>query len=153
MDADYLQPGMTCAAPQLPVIMVDNDSGTGVNLRKLPQSDSEIIQTAQNGETVTVLSVRADGWYQVIYAQEIGFDFAGTTLRGYTEYTEGIAIPDYDLLKKMAEELKIPVIAEGGIWSPEQLRAAIDCGVHAAVVGTAITRPMDITKRYVKALD
>ena len=90
---------------------------------------------------------------EALHAQEIGFDFAGTTLRGYTEYTEGIAIPDYELLKKMAEELKIPVIAEGGIWSPEQLRAAIDCGVHAAVVGTAITRPMDITKRYVKALD
>lgn len=89
---------------------------------------------------------------EALHAQEIGFDFAGTTLRGYTEYTEGIAIPDYDLLKKMAETLEIPVIAEGGIWSPEQLKAALDCGVHAAVVGTAITRPMDITKRYVKAI-
>ena len=89
---------------------------------------------------------------EALHAQEIGFDLAGTTLRGYTDYTGGIAIPDFDLLKKMADTLKIPVIAEGGIWSPEQLKKALDCGVHAAAVGTAITRPMDITKRYVKAI-
>ena len=50
-------------------------------------------------------------------------------------------------------DLGATVIAEGGIWSPEQLTKAFDCGVHAAVVGTAITRPMDITKRFVKALE
>lgn len=89
---------------------------------------------------------------EALHAQEIGFDIAGTTLRGYTDYTEGVAIPDFNLLKKMADTLAVPVIAEGGIWSPEQLRHALDCGVHAAVVGTAITRPMDITKRYVRAI-
>lgn len=89
---------------------------------------------------------------EALQAQEIGFDIAGTTLRGYTDYTEGISIPDFSLLKKMADTLKIPVIAEGGIWSPEQLKQALLCGVHAAVVGTAITRPMDITKRYVAAI-
>lgn len=86
------------------------------------------------------------------HAQQIGFNLAGTTLRGYTKETKGIAIPDYDLLKKLTESLEIPVIAEGGIWSPEQLKQALDCNVHAAVVGTAITRPMDITKRYVAAI-
>ncbi len=89
---------------------------------------------------------------EALHAQEIGFDLVGTTLRGYTENTKGMQIPDFDLLKKMTSELKAHVIAEGGIWSPEQLRKAIDCGVLAAVVGTAITRPMDITKRYVAAL-
>ena len=78
---------------------------------------------------------------EALHAQEIGFDIA-----------EGISIPDFSLLKKMADTLKIPVIAEGGIWSPEQLKQALLCGVHAAVVGTAITRPMDITKRYVAAI-
>ncbi|MEG0693872.1 MAG: N-acetylmannosamine-6-phosphate 2-epimerase [Oscillospiraceae bacterium] len=89
---------------------------------------------------------------EAIHAQEIGFDYVGTTLRGYTDYTKGIQIPDFDLLKKMATELNTPVIAEGGIWSPEQLKSALACGVHSAVVGTAITRPMDITKRYVDAI-
>ena len=36
--------------------------------------------------------------------------------------------------------------------SPEQLRLAMDQGVLACVVGSAITRPMVITQHYVKAL-
>ncbi len=87
-----------------------------------------------------------------IHAQKIGFDIVGTTLNGYTKETKGTTLPNFDLIKQLAETLKIPVIAEGGIWSPEQLRRAIECGVHAAVVGTAITRPMEITRRYVSAL-
>lgn len=89
---------------------------------------------------------------EAMHAAEIGFDLVGTTLCGYTAETKGTKIPNYDLLKRLAKDSKIPVIAEGGIWSPEQLREALDCGVHAAVVGTAITRPMDITKRYVQAI-
>ena len=90
---------------------------------------------------------------EALHAQEVGFDYIGTTLRGYTDYTKNIQLPDFELLKKMATTLKIPTIAEGGIWSPEQLRLALDCGVHSAVVGTAITRPMDITRRYVDAIN
>lgn len=87
-----------------------------------------------------------------VHAQELGFDLAGTTLRGYTEETKDAAIPDYALLQRMTDRLDIPVIAEGGIWSPEQLKQALDCKVHAAVVGTAITRPMDITRRFTEAI-
>lgn len=87
-----------------------------------------------------------------IHAQEIGFDIVGTTLNGYTEKTKDIEIPNYNLMKQMVELLHVPVIAEGGIWAPNQLKEAIDCGVFAAVVGTAITRPMDITRRFVDAI-
>lgn len=85
-------------------------------------------------------------------ARKLGCDLIGTTMAGYTPYTKGRALPDYELMRRYVEELDAPVIAEGGIWSPEQLRKAMDIGVHAAVVGTAITRPMDITKRFVSAL-
>lgn len=88
-------------------------------------------------------------WEDAAHAQELGFDLVGTTLRGYTEATKAVSIPDYALLQKLAENLSVPVIAEGGIWSPEQLRKAFDCKIFAAVVGTAITRPMEITKRFV----
>lgn len=73
-------------------------------------------------------------------------------MAGYTPYTKGTVIPDYTLMERYVKELDTPVIAEGGIWVPEQLKKAIDLGVHAAVVGTAITRPMDITKRFVNAI-
>lgn len=85
-------------------------------------------------------------------AQELGFDLAGTTLCGYTEETAGTEIPCYELLRKMSGNLSIPVIAEGGIWERAQLQEAFACGIHAAVVGTAITRPRDITRRFVEAI-
>jgi len=87
-----------------------------------------------------------------MHAAEIGFDLIGTTMNGYTEYTKGVELPNIELMKKLVEDTKKPVIAEGGIWTPEQLKAAMGTGVLAAVVGTAITRPMDITKRFVKAI-
>lgn len=86
-------------------------------------------------------------------ALELGFDLLGTTMSGYTPYTKGTSLPDFNLMSRYKNELGATVIAEGGIWSPDQLVEAFKNGAHAAVVGTAITRPMDITKRFVKALE
>lgn len=86
-------------------------------------------------------------------ALELGFDLLGTTMSGYTPNTKGTSLPDFNLMSRYKNELGATVIAEGGIWSPDQLVEAFKNGAHAAVVGTAITRPMDITKRFVKALE
>lgn len=85
-------------------------------------------------------------------AEELGFNLIGTTMAGYTPYTKGTPLPDFDLMQRYVSELHTPVIAEGGIWVPEQLKKAIDIGAHSAVVGTAITRPRDITKHFVEVL-
>lgn len=87
-----------------------------------------------------------------LHAQELGFHLVGTTMSGYTEYTKGTVLPNYDLMKRYVDTLNIPVVAEGGIWSPEQLHKAFAAGVWTAVVGTAITRPREITRRFVNAL-
>lgn len=87
-----------------------------------------------------------------VKAEELGFDIVGTTLCGYTSYTEGTELPNYDLIGTLVKKLSIPVIAEGGIWTPEQLKKAMDMGIFSAVVGTAITRPRDITKRFVSVI-
>lgn len=87
-----------------------------------------------------------------IHAAEIGFDLIGTTMNGYTDYTKGVELPNIDLMKRLSESCGKPVIAEGGIWTPDQLKAALDAGVWAAVIGGAITRPMEITKRFTAAI-
>ena len=87
------------------------------------------------------------------HAEEIGFDLIGTTLSGYTAYTKGRKLPDTELISKYATELHSPIIAEGGIWSPDDLIEAYNAGAYSAVVGTAITRPRDITRRFVNALE
>lgn len=86
-------------------------------------------------------------------AEELGFDLIGTTMAGYTPYTKGRSLPDIKLVKKYADELNTPIIAEGGIWTPDDLKNVYKSGAFSAVCGTAITRPMDITKRFVKALE
>ena len=73
MDTRFLNKGMEYEINDLPMLTVSNHGGTGVNLRKLPEKGSEVILTAPNGAQITVLSVRDDGWYQVMYENEIGF--------------------------------------------------------------------------------
>lgn len=85
-------------------------------------------------------------------AQKLGFDFVGTTLCSYTPDTRGTEIPCFPLLERLCRDLTVPLIAEGGIWEPEQLKHVFRCGASAAVVGTAITRPREITRRFVSAL-
>ncbi len=85
-------------------------------------------------------------------AYELGFDCLGTTLSGYTEYTKHQSLPDIQLMERLVQDFPIPVIAEGGIWTPEELKRVFEVGVHTAVVGTAITRPMEITKRFISAM-
>ncbi|MBP5256651.1 MAG: N-acetylmannosamine-6-phosphate 2-epimerase [Clostridia bacterium] len=87
-----------------------------------------------------------------IEAAKLGFDLVGTTLYGYTRDPVPCPAPNYELIGSLVRDAGVPVIAEGGIWSPAQLRQAMDCGVHACVVGSAITRPYEITKRFAAVL-
>lgn len=85
-----------------------------------------------------------------INATELGADIISTTLSGYTKdtrYKVNIG-PDFDLLAELIEELSTPVIMEGRIWEPLQVKQAFEIGAHAVVIGTAITRPHLITKRF-----
>ena len=85
-------------------------------------------------------------------AQETGFDIVSTTMSGYTDYSPRLEGPDFNLIRRCAEELSVPVIAEGKIHYPEDLKKAFECGAFSAVVGGAITRPQEITARFVKIL-
>ncbi len=80
-----------------------------------------------------------DSLEAAIAAVEAGADCVGTTLYGYTAETQHLSPPGFDLLTQMVKTLKIPVICEGGIASPEMARHAIELGATTVVVGTAIT--------------
>ncbi|MFV0381727.1 MAG: N-acetylmannosamine-6-phosphate 2-epimerase [Breznakia sp.] len=89
---------------------------------------------------------------ECLEAQRIGFDCVSTTLCGYTPYSENIAGPNFALVKRLLPVLKIPLIAEGKINTPEELKKIMQLGVHSAVVGGAITRPQQIAKTFVDVL-
>ncbi|WP_259340635.1 N-acetylmannosamine-6-phosphate 2-epimerase [Staphylococcus gallinarum] len=89
------------------------------------------------------------------YADALGFDYIGTTLRGYTEYTKGHVLyeDNFQFLKDVLSNVNAKVIAEGNVITPEMLQTVERLGVHCTVVGSAITRPKEITQRFVSALN
>ncbi len=86
-------------------------------------------------------------------AHAYGATYVATTLSGYTEATsarrsEG---PDLELLSALVAAVPIPVVAEGRFDTPELVAAAFERGAHAVVVGTSITNPREITRKFVRA--
>ena len=86
-----------------------------------------------------------------IEAAKSGADIISTTLAGYTvESSDSPEGPDFPLLERLVKETNVPVILEGRIWTPEDVDKAFSLGAHAVVIGSAITRPQLITKRFVQ---
>ena len=81
-----------------------------------------------------------------------GADFIGTTMRGYTPETQGCNDIDYNFIAQLVEKCPAKIIAEGHIHYPEQAKKALDAGAFALVVGGAITRPAEITARFISAI-
>jgi N-acylglucosamine-6-phosphate 2-epimerase len=76
-----------------------------------------------------------------LQAAELGCQWVGTTLYGYTEATASQSPPAWGLLPQLRQQLPLEtlLICEGGISSPQQARQALEGGADAVVVGTAIT--------------
>ncbi|RAA60804.1 N-acetylmannosamine-6-phosphate 2-epimerase, partial [Burkholderia multivorans] len=78
----------------------------------------------------------------------------GTTLRGYTDYTQGHILYEnnFAFLREVLDQVNAKVIAEGNVITPEMYKAVSDLGVHCTVVGGAITRPKQISERFINAV-
>lgn len=91
---------------------------------------------------------------EAVFADELGFDFIGTTMVGYTEQSSGDKIEenDFEIIREILSKVKHPVIAEGNINTPEKAKRVIELGCYSVVVGSIITRPQLITKSFADAL-
>lgn len=127
-------------------------------LRKRPNREKleDIVKRIRNYSDILIMADCAT-FADAENAARLGFDFIGTTLSGYTEETKSGAIPytpDFELIEKIVKAFgkDIPIIAEGRIWSPEDAKRVYDLGVFSMVIGSVITRPHHITKRFVDAV-
>jgi N-acylglucosamine-6-phosphate 2-epimerase len=83
-------------------------------------------------------------------AADAGAAAVATTLSGYTG-SDPVAGPDTPLVAELSQELDVPVLAEGRYSTPEEVWAAKGAGAFAVVVGTAITNPEELTRRFATA--
>ncbi len=91
---------------------------------------------------------------EALHADELGFDFIGTTMVGYTPWSKGLKIEenDFEILRTILSKVKNKVIAEGNINTPQKAKRVIELGAFSVVVGSIITRPQLITKAFADAL-
>ena len=86
---------------------------------------------------------------EAVAARALGFDIISTILSGYTQNSPAPTDePDFKLLERAAKILDCPIVLEGRIWTPDQVKKAFDLGAHAVVIGSAVTRPQLIVKRF-----
>jgi len=104
------------------------------------------IKKELNKPVMTDISTLEEG----IKCAELGADIISTTLSGYTSYTldKNNDEPDFELLETLVKNLDKPVILEGRIWTPKHVQQAFRLGAFSVVIGSAITRPQIITKRF-----
>ncbi len=108
----------------------------------------QIIKFIKNNKRIVMADIST--LQEGIAARLLGADIVSTTLSGYTmESPETSDEPDFKLLKGLVASVDCPIILEGRIWSPSQVDKAFELGAHAVVIGSAITRPQLITKKFV----
>ena len=115
----------------------------------------EFIRQIREAYPSMLLMADASTVEEVLEAEKLGFDCVSTTLMGYTEQSKGddISDNDFERLKEIVSQVKVPVIAEGHVDTPEKARRCFEIGVDSVVVGSVITRPQLITKKFVDSIE
>ena len=143
----YITPGLdhvaAIAAAGADVVAIDATD------RPRPVPVADLVAHAHGlGKAVLAdVSTLAEG----IAAAAAGADAVAPTLAGYTGGPVPTG-PDWALLEALLREVRVPVLMEGRIWTPAEARRALALGAWAVVVGSAITRPQLITRKFADAL-
>ena len=85
-------------------------------------------------------------------AESLGCDAVATTLSGYTS-APAPKLPNIELIQKLSNSVKVPIIAEGGFNRPEHLLQAFNAGAWSVCIGTAITNPYLLAKSFVQVIN
>ena len=122
-------------------------------MRKRPNDENlkDLLDYIKSKEKIAMADIAT--FEEAKNAYELGFDIVSTTLSGYTTETQNNPnTPDFELVEKIKKELNIFTILEGKIWEKSEARTAFESGADSVVIGSAITRPQLIAKRFMEVL-
>ena len=110
----------------------------------------ELLPEVKRAIPQAILFADVSNYEEAVRAVELGADMVGPTLYGYTAQTREIEGPDLREFARMCRDLgdQAYVVMEGHIYTPDDAIRCLYLGAHAVVVGSAITRPHYITKRF-----
>lgn len=117
--------------------------------RPRPHPVGELVETIHAAGSLALADVST--FEEATHALENGADAVSTTLSGYTSYSPQQEVPDWDLMRALGRA-GLPYLAEGRLRTPQDAARALELGALCAVVGTAITRPGEVTSWFVAAL-
>ncbi|MEX2542117.1 MAG: N-acetylmannosamine-6-phosphate 2-epimerase [Trueperaceae bacterium] len=147
----------TCITPDLASARAVAEAGADIvavdaTARPHPEgSASDLIRAVKRELRVPVFA-DVSKFDEGIEAARAGADYVATTLAGYTADSAQGDGPDLELLAALARAIDVPVVAEGRFWTPLEVEQAFEFGAFAVVVGTAITNPREITRRFAAAV-
>lgn len=148
-DYDNMIPYITPTMKEIDALVEENIHVIALDAT-INQSENflkEVLNKYPNQKFMADISTIEEG----LRAESLGFQFVGTTLVGYTKQSKNMN--NFEVLSTLIEKCKIPVIAEGNFDTPEKARKALEMGAYSVVVGSAITRPQLITKRFAEEVN
>ncbi|HEX9025042.1 MAG TPA: putative N-acetylmannosamine-6-phosphate 2-epimerase [Clostridium sp.] len=114
----------------------------------------ELLQIVKKEIPEAIIFADVSNYDEAKRAIELGADIVAPTLYGYTEETKHIEEPNLREFARMCRDFKDDayVMMEGHLYTPEDAMKCLYLGAHSVVVGSAITRPHLIAKRFVDLL-
>ena len=122
-------------------------------LRKRPNSEKleDLINFVKSNNKLAMADI--SNFEEAKNAVKLGCDIVSTTLSGYTTETQQKPdTPDFELVEEIKTNLDIFTILEGKIWEKAEASFAFKKGADAIVIGSAVTRPQLIAKRFLEVL-
>lgn len=113
----------------------------------------EFIRTIREKYPAQILMADISNYREGVEAWKAGIDLVSTTMSGYTADSPKLEGPDFELAERLSKDLPIPVMGEGRIHTPEEAVRMLETGTWAVIVGGAITRPLEIAERFMKAVN
>ncbi|XHL93075.1 hypothetical protein PW683_01765 [Streptomyces niveus] len=80
-----------------------------------------------------------------------GAAMVSSSTMGYPAKANTGPLPDLGLVQTLVAAAGMPVLAERGYATPEEVRAAFEAGAHVVVVGSATVDPVWLTARLADA--